>query len=261
MAYSLWQMVDMFIQTGELTDALDLLNQQLIENPHDTKARGTRAEIYLRLNMLEHAITDFRALPHPTPDQSIHHAVALKRLGILGLALDALTDAFSEWDGEKTGDYHRLVDCFVDIAITRGDVEDLQRALDHLSKVQGVYVAVRQGEICQLLGDFHASIAYYSQAIDGLSAPVLQGDYLAPTLSSWLCARAGCYQAVGDDKLAIADYALASALVPDDRSIQMKQALLLNDHDLMRQIWTGATAKQRALLEPITPQSIREDEA
>lgn len=261
MVYSIWQLIDVFIQTGELTDAIELLNQSLDENPYDNRALATRGEIYLRLGQFEQAITDFRAIRHPTAEQSIHHAVALKRMGIFGLALDVLTDAFSEWQGEQTDDYHRLVDCFVQIAIENGTPTNLQRALDRLAKVTGVSFTFRQAQISALLADYHAAIAYYSEAIEQLAPQLPNSPYLLPQVSDGLCARASCYQALGDTQLAIADYHRAERMMPDDLSIPMNRALLLNDEGLMRTIWRQANEKQRAFLEVLTPAHIRESEA
>ncbi len=262
MGYSVWQLVDAFIQTGEFDDALALLDQHIDQNPADAQALGTRGEIHLRLGQLERAIGDFRALSHPTPDQSIYHAVALKRLGIFGSALDVLTDAFSRWEGEKTSGYHRLLDCFVDIAITQGDAIYLQRALDQLATVTdgNASIVVRQGEIKQLLGDYHGAIAHYSQAIDLISPQVSPSHYLASVVGSWLCGRAGCYRAIGDDRSALADYLKAEILMPDDRAIAMNRAVVAGDMALMRSIWTNATEKERGLMASITPDAIRKGE-
>jgi tetratricopeptide (TPR) repeat protein len=260
MLYLVWELVDAFIQTGELTDALDVLNQHLNDNPHDAKALEMRGQINLRFGNLEDAIVDFRAIHHPTPDQTIHHAVALKRLGMFGLGLDVLNDALGMWEGEQTADYHRLVDCFVDIAIAQGDDENLKRALDCLAKVTqpSVYVFIRQAELARLLGEYQVAIVYFSDGIDALSPQISPNHYLAPMVSSWLCARAGCYQSLGDGASAIADYLLAEKLMPDDRSIVMNRALLMGDVDLMRSTWANANEKERGVMASITPSYIRD---
>lgn len=260
MGYSIWQLVDVFIETGELSDALALLNEHLNENPTDNKALGIRAEIHLRLGDLEPALDDFRIIQHPTTDQLILYAVTLKRLGMFGSALDVLMDGFSKQGEGTTPDDARLVDCFADIAIADPNPERLQQALDHLARVEGISAIIRQGEITHLLADYHPAIGYYSEAIDRLSSRISQNPYLSPQASSLLCRRGDCYEAIGDTEFALADYTLAESLMPDDVSISMKRALLLKDDGLMRAIWQKSNPKQRAPLEAITPQYIRDSE-
>ncbi len=84
MGYSPMELAEAFIQTGELPDALDALNQQLTAYPDDETARRLRAQVLMRLPGEEHlraALHDLDQLASPTAEDGLLRGILLEQLG------------------------------------------------------------------------------------------------------------------------------------------------------------------------------------
>src|SRR5690242_19339862 len=78
MPYSPMELADAFIRAGELADALDALNQQLIDQPADDEARRLRAQVLMRIPGEEHvqaALGDLESIASPTQDDNLRRAL------------------------------------------------------------------------------------------------------------------------------------------------------------------------------------------
>src|SRR5262245_6743475 len=82
MPYTPLQMAEAFIQTGELQDALDALNQHLDANPSDDDARRMRAQVLMRLRRPEDlatALSDLQQLDVASTQDRLNLAILLEQ--------------------------------------------------------------------------------------------------------------------------------------------------------------------------------------
>ncbi|MEO8393720.1 MAG: hypothetical protein ABI700_12085, partial [Chloroflexota bacterium] len=90
------ELAEAFIQTGELGDALDALNQHLQAQPDDEGARRLRASVLLHLpNRAREALADLDALAAPSTDDLLLRAQTLEALGDSEAAFAAIEQAWS----------------------------------------------------------------------------------------------------------------------------------------------------------------------
>ncbi|MBC8100420.1 MAG: hypothetical protein H7Y11_13330, partial [Armatimonadetes bacterium] len=95
MAYTPMELATVFIQTGELSDALAALDEQLAAQPFDDSARRLRAATRLRLRdavSLQAALADYAALTTPTPDDQVQRSIVHEQLGDVPAAIAAMDD-------------------------------------------------------------------------------------------------------------------------------------------------------------------------
>lgn len=121
MAYTPLQLAEAFIQTGELQDALDALNQQLDANPADDDARRLRAQVLLRLRdeaSLRAALTDLDKLDDPFTDDFMQKSIIAERLGNLPLATEYIKDL---WSVNPKDD--RLTERYLHLLVAQGETE------------------------------------------------------------------------------------------------------------------------------------------
>lgn len=96
MPYSPLQMAEAFIQAGELSEALEMLNAHLVAHPKDAEALRLRAALRLRLRAeadLRAGLADLDALPEPDADDHIQRSIILGELGEWPAARDAAAAA------------------------------------------------------------------------------------------------------------------------------------------------------------------------
>jgi tetratricopeptide (TPR) repeat protein len=63
--YAPMELAESFMRTGELDDALEALNQQLVAQPNDDEAHRLRSQIFARQKRFDEAIADMQHLQHP----------------------------------------------------------------------------------------------------------------------------------------------------------------------------------------------------
>ncbi|MEO8609718.1 MAG: hypothetical protein ABI690_17630 [Chloroflexota bacterium] len=120
MPYTPLQLAEASIQTGELQDALDALNQHLDANPSDDDARRMRIQVLMRMSdnaNLRLALDDLNHLATPTLDDVVQKSIIYERLGDLSLALEEIT---SIWSLNSADD--RLTERYLRLLVVRGEI-------------------------------------------------------------------------------------------------------------------------------------------
>jgi Flp pilus assembly protein TadD len=254
------QLAEAFIQTGELHDALDALNQQLDAHPGDDGARRLRIGVMLRMADDEHlrlALADFAHLAHLTADDYTQQSVILERLHDLEGAVAALSNARELKPADA-----RLAERSLHLLIAQGKTS---AALEVVRAQTRSWRWLQwEGDLLAMRGDDVMATARYGLAlaqVDELFDTSVD-KYIAPVKARLLLARAGAYRRLGQIEQADSHYRDAANLIPDDPTIPFNRGLLamLQDSlpdalDLCRQGLTHARAMLRAEME----QALRSD--
>ncbi len=90
MPYTPMQLANSFIKTGEFTDALDALNAQLVQVPHDDEALRLRAQVLARMDNPSQALIDITAVLAPTSDDQFVKSVLYERMSDMPNAIASL---------------------------------------------------------------------------------------------------------------------------------------------------------------------------
>jgi tetratricopeptide (TPR) repeat protein len=224
MAYTPLELAVVFIQTGELTDALDALDEHLTTFPADYDARRLRIETLLRLQGESHlraALADFARLEAPTPDDWVKCSVVYERLSDAENALRAMDSALAGSPGDE-----RLTERRIHLLCARGDYDAALRTIGDMPRSWRWQQWAGDG-LAQA-GRADEAAAAYTDALAGLEvhAQTLAPSWAAPLQARLLLARAGVYRGLDQLELAEADYALAGDLVPDDPMIGFGRGLI-----------------------------------
>jgi tetratricopeptide (TPR) repeat protein len=254
MPYSPMQLAEAFIQSGELHDALDALNQELDANPGDDSARRLRIGVLLRLADDEHlrqALADFEPLAHLTADDYTQQSVILERLRDLEGALAAMSIA-----RELNPADARLAERSLHLLIAQGKTSaalELVRAQTRSWRWlqwEGDLLAMR-GEDVMATARYGLALAQVDEHFDSAV-----DRYIAPIKARLLLARADAYRRLGQIEQADSHYLDAANLIPDDPTIPFNRGLLamLQDElpdalELCRQGLTNASPMLRAEME------------
>lgn len=251
MSYTPMQLAEAFIQAGELDDALEALNQQLVNVQGDEVARRLRVQVLMRLGSAAHlrqALADLDILP-PQPSDGHTRSVVLERLGQPEAALAAARAALEVATDERLAS--RLLERVLALLREQGYVRvALELAL------RNDWVQWAADAAADLHNDAQA-ITYYTQALERVAG--LEGQVAEPIVANIrarvLLKRAGAYQRSGKLDTADTDYENAAAIVPDDPMISFNRgliAVLLGNTDqgvtLVQQALDTAPAALRALM-------------
>jgi tetratricopeptide (TPR) repeat protein len=224
MPYSPMQLAESFIKTGELTDALDALNQQLEQQPQDDEARRLRIDVLLRLeeaDYLQAALAAINALAEITATDYQRESVLYERLGDTAKAIESMHKA------------HKLAPTD----------ERLSERLLNLLMAQKQYAAalklVREqakswrwlqyeGDVLVLMGDDTLATARYGLVLAQLDTfeGVMRADYLQGIKARVLLVRAHAYRRLQQIETAREHYQAAQMLVPQDPTISFNLGLL-----------------------------------
>ncbi len=224
MAYTPMQLADAFIQTGELPDALDALNQHLQETPDDADALRLRIAVRLRLGDEEHllaALVDAEAIPQKSADDYQQISVIQQRLGNLGAAEDAMRAAL----GLAPGDL-RLTERLVDLLQRQGE---LHAALEEVREQERSWKWLeREADLLAQQGNHMMATARYGLALAQLSEyeGQMRPDYLQALQARMLLARAESYRHVGQYDVSRKHYEEAQKLLPEDPAITFNLGIL-----------------------------------
>jgi tetratricopeptide (TPR) repeat protein len=224
MPYSPMQLAEAFIKTGELTDALDALNQQLTEQPTDDEARRLRADVLLRLaevDYLKAALADLQALTEYTAADYQRESVLHERLGDMDKALAVMHKA-----RQLSPDDERLTERLLNLHISQKQyAEALERIRE---QVQSWRWLQYEGDVLVLSGDDKLAIAKYEAVLELLEEQVgrLRADYLQAIKARVILALAHAYRRLQQVDTARLHYELAQTLIPKDPTISFNLGLL-----------------------------------
>ncbi|MDX2078029.1 MAG: hypothetical protein SFZ02_16485 [bacterium] len=234
MPYSPLQLANAFLQTGELTDARQVLadyfraDRVLDDADHEQALR-------LWLDLLAHgdetdqrlATQEYDRLPNLSPTDHIKRAMLHYRLGELSVARGVLQTAMTNHPSDD-----RLCESLLFIYQKMGDAP---AGLSLIKTLPKKWVWLRwAGDFAGMMGDFAMAIAYYGEALEMIKTRYALSDDApakildAPTITSaegltimgiyaeLLLARAEAYRGNGQEEEAKADEARAKRLIPND---------------------------------------------
>lgn len=227
MSYSPMKLAEVFIKTGELTDALDALNQQLEDMPDDTRARRMRAAVLLRLGEIEQlhqAIYDLDTLEQPTAEDHLQRSIIYERMGNSANAIHALESARN-----TAPDDERMIERHVELLIADHQyetaIETIKQAPDTWRWRQ------REGDVHRLMNQLPEALHCYQSATDDLLQKFTEP--LSPHAQNYLARLLiGCAQtqhALGEYAPASENYTKALQYLPDDPSILFNLGLIAAD--------------------------------
>lgn len=221
------ELAEAFIQTGELGDALDALNQHLEATPDDQAVRRLRASVLLHLPGHEReALLDLDALAAPTADDLLLRAQTLEALGDPAGAFTAIEQAWTT--------YHdpRSAELLLSALHRRGESA---RALELLADLPKNWNWLGwSGDFYALKGELATAAEYFCSAIDQLD----QGEKSGLTEAQkahLLLKRADAYRRLKRYAEAEADYRAAEAIIPSDSMIPFNRGLLVYEQGHLRQ--------------------------
>lgn len=227
MTYSLLQVAEVFVRTGELADALDILNQQLDLQPDDDIARRLRAAVLLRLALDgdDHflaALEDLDALANPTGDDWVQRSIILQRLEDFPGALQSMAQAHT-----LKPDDDRVTARVLDLLLLNNKRAEARTLLDSLP-AQWRWLE-RAGDLAAEDGDHAAAVNQYTAALDHLSSQMdTDSSGIGANLKVGLLAKRAASNLASDllDE-AEADYVLLETLMPTDAAFPFFCGLIL----------------------------------
>lgn len=223
MTYTPMQLAEAFIQTGELADALDALDQHLDSSPGDEAARRLRIAVLLRLGGGDHlrqALSDFDSVTPLTADDEVQRSLILEKLDNLEDALQAMMRARSLNPVDD-----RLVERSLHLLIAQGKTG---AALELVRTQPRAWRWLQwEGDLLVLTGDDMTATARYGLALAQLNERYPADDrFTTPIRARLLLARGDAYRRLGDLNQAEKHYIAAGKLIPTDPMIPFNRGLL-----------------------------------
>ncbi len=235
MSFTPIERAEAYIQAGELTDALDALNEHLSTHPDDDQARRMRigvlsrsahgesaqAEAHLRA-----AIDDIARLSSLTTEDQIMRYQLHVRIGGEAAGHQLLLELFAD-DSPRDP---RLIELLL---------ESLYRRSESTQAIQLLFDLPKTWRYLQWNGDFHAlkgdqrvALDYYCSALDQLDettqhTPTSGQPFVANLRAQILLRRAEMFRVLALFKDAAADLADVEALIPKDMTIRFKRGVML----------------------------------
>jgi tetratricopeptide (TPR) repeat protein len=252
MAYTPLQLAEVFIQAGELNDAVDALTQHLDSNPDDDSARRLRAQVYLRLRSEAHyraALADLDLLIAPTPDDDVTRAIALEYLQFLAKTLDDLDGAMQAIERAREarpGD-ERIAERYFYMLMARARWDEARSLLDTMPRTWDWLQ--KAGDLASESEGETQAIQYYTQAIEHLETQFdTSADRFAQSIKSHILAnRAQMYATLGQFTEADMDYLAAETLTPDDPTLVFWHSFVVAElGDELRALTLCRTALEHA---------------
>jgi len=225
MPYTPLELANAFIQTGELQDALDALNQHLDANPIDDNSRRLRIQVRTRLRGQGHwqaALADTEQLSTQTAADRLTKIIILELVGDFETALNVA----AELHAENPADEQIAERCFW-LLMRQRQYSPAARLLAEMPHTWDWLT--KAGDLATEDGHEEQAPAYYSEALKLLAAEFdLAGDTFArPIQANLLLSRAQAYATLNRFHEADADYAAAAAIMPDDPLIQFWHSFVL----------------------------------
>ena len=222
MSYTPLELAVAFIQTGELDDALDALNQHLAQQPQDDRARRWRLQILRQLNGdSQQALADLEQLATPTATDFTQVALLLDNVNDSDAALNLLADAHARWPHET-----RLIEVYLRLLLEHDHI-DIALPIARAQPTAWRWLEW-EGDLLASQGDDITATARYGLALAQLDAGFDTDSiaYLVPIKARLLLARAHAYRRLGHYDLAVQHYTEAEALMPTDPLIPFNRGLV-----------------------------------
>lgn len=183
MPYSPLQLADAFIQTGELTDALDALNAHLSASPADDSARRLRAAVLMRLpdaGKAQLALADLDQLTNAEADDLVQRSVIMQQLGDWPGANTAMQAAHHLRPADE-----RLTERYVATLAKCGQVEQALGLI--ASQPRSWRWLQTAGDLLRDHGDAPSAAQHYAEAITHLDSQMdTTGNAVAANLKAIL---------------------------------------------------------------------------
>lgn len=222
--YTPMQRAQAFLQTGELSDALEALEEHLMDHPDDEDARRMRMAINLRQPQdepLQAVLSDFEALTTPSPEDFLQASVAAERLEQMDDALEFIGRGLIGAPNQP-----QLIERQLALLIATDEITDALIIVRQQPKTW--QWLEREADLLVMQGDYGTATARYGLALAQLNdfQYAIQPDLLPALRARLLLARANAYRQAGMPAQAHAHYEEARELVGDDPSIRFNLALL-----------------------------------
>jgi tetratricopeptide (TPR) repeat protein len=231
MTYTPMELAEVFIKTGELADALDALNQQLIAEPLDDTARRLRASVLQRLeepNNLQKALTDLQKLSDASADDYVQQSVIHERLNQVGGAIKAMQTAHL-----LSSDSERILERLVELMTHE---KRYSEALDILNNAPQTWRwLMRQADIYTLNDNPPKALVALNLAQANLETvfPDLLSPVSRNTMAQIHVARGQVQMKLDNLKEAEKDYRDALYHIPDDATILFNLGLIYARKDML----------------------------
>jgi Tfp pilus assembly protein PilF len=256
MAYAPHQLAEAYLQAGEVSDALAVLDSHLAQSPDDETCHHLRAEIRLRVGDFSGAAEDFSRITNLQPESVILYSVALVNIGKTHDALHQLSLAY-----EADNRHEALVMRYVELLIAEGDISTARHIIHQQLTITTSphYWHIRLGDVLVMNHQPAEAIPHYTRAIKALSPQADAGSHIGVMVGGWLCRRAAAFATYGDKNSALKDYASAQKLLPDDGMILVNMGLLMLSHNptqalaYVQDAWARASVMMRQRIREVVP--------
>ena len=223
MPYSILEQVGAHVQSGDMDEALRLLDQQLSENPNDDEARRWRVAVLMHLPGDERqwaALADLDAMRAPVADDFWRRSIALQTLGDLSAAEAVVLAALEQWPDDE-----QLIERQLYLLTLAGKRRRAEALLARLPRTWRWLMWA--GELAGESARDAESIAIYTEALADLEGSLNTSEPFAANIKAQLLlSRAQAQATAGAFAEADADYAAAQVIVPDDPMLLFKRGLL-----------------------------------
>jgi tetratricopeptide (TPR) repeat protein len=229
MSYTPMQLAEAFIKTGELTDALDALNQQLSDDPNDNNARRLRASVLLRLAEPVHlqvALDDLKQLSDISTDDYVQQSVIYERMNQTANAIQAMQTAY-----QQSPDRERILERLVELLIHEMRYSEVLDILNHAP--QTWRWLMRQADVYVLNNNPTEALTALNQAQTHLQTvfPDLLSPVSRNTMAQIHIARGKVHMTLDNLKAAEADFRDALYHIPDDATLLFNLGLIFARSD------------------------------
>jgi tetratricopeptide (TPR) repeat protein len=225
MTYTPLELAQAFIQTGELEDALDALNQQLTDQPDDENSRRLRIAVLLQLRGDDHlqtALADSQQLTDLSAEDYVRRSLIFERLDEVDSALRVLGEARALAPNDE-----RLVERHLHLLLLLQD--DLTQARELVASQPQTWRWLQwAGDLAMQAGEQAAAVTHYSAALTQLEArfDLAREKYARAMQARLLLTRADAFRHLEHIEQAEADYKAAAAIIPDEPLIPFGRGLV-----------------------------------
>lgn len=250
MSYSPMQLVESFIKTGELSDALTALDEHIAQYPDDIAAKRLRIALLSRLGDWQAARDELDNLTELTADDFVQRSIIYQRMGNISAAIADQQRAL-----ELVGDDERMTERLVILLM---EANDISTALEWVANQSRTWRWLQwEGDLWALVGNDVEAVARYGLALAQLSGRhLMENDKTLHALQArLLLARGHALRRLGRLEEAINHYRQAQTFIPDDPLIDFNlglasaQAGQLDDAiALCQRAWHQSTPTLRATM-------------
>jgi len=231
MSYTPMQLAEVFIKTGELSDALDALNKQLVVEPNDNNARRLRVSVLLRLDKPEHfqaALTDLQQLSDGSADDYVQQSVIYERMNQIDESIKAMQEAH-----HLSPDGERILERLVDLLTHKKRYDEVLDLLQNAPQTWRWFM--RQADIHTLKNNPTEALVALNLAQAHLETvfPDLLSPVSRNTMAQIHVARGQVHMKLDNLKDAEKDFKDALYHIPDDATILFNLGLIFARRDML----------------------------